>query len=91
MNYIVTAISYYIGGKPTCCNNGFRFTELFCKRSSIPSIISAVPKMMPDCKHSIVLVAQACGGEASENDGKREACPESAFIEISTPGAIVPP
>ena len=68
-------------GSPSC----------FAKRSSMPSIISAVPKMMPDCKHSIVLVAQACGGEASENDGKREACPESAFIEISTPGAIVPP
>ena len=89
MNYIVTAISYYIGGKPTCCNNGFRLTELFCK--TVKHTVNHICSAENDARLQTFYRISGTGGEASENDGKREACPESAFMEISTPGAIVPP
>ena len=53
--------------------------------------IDAVPRTIPLCILSIVLVPQAFFGGSSGIAGKSELVSVSAFNEIATPGAIIQP
>ena len=63
----------------------------FSNLSAIPSSIQALPNTVPERIHSTVFVPIAFVGAESSMAGNWDVPLESAFKDISTPGAMVHP